>query len=83
VTDFRKYGFKNALPKPYNIKQLKKVLDNIGNLTVLVATEDEHFKERMLEVLDEKGYHSVVINNCKNALQKILDSSFDLILFDP
>lgn len=90
MEDFHQYGFSGVLPKPYNMKQLKSALDEvilevgeIGELTVLIATRDGHFKERVLEVLDKKGYSSVVVDNCKKALLKVLDNSFDLILFDP
>ena len=51
-------------------------------LTVLFAGGDEYLKERVLEVLDKDRHHVVVADNCKDALEKLLDSDFDAIIFD-
>jgi len=76
MVDFQ-YGFSGFLPKPYGLKQLKHTLDevilglvDIEKMTVLVATKDGHFKERALDCY-------------KNALLKMLDNSFHLLLFNP
>ena len=59
----------------------KKVIQS-EKLTVLFASGDEYLKERVLEVLDKDRHHVVVADNCKDALEKLLDSDFDAIIFD-
>ncbi|MCH7773980.1 MAG: response regulator [Bacteroidetes bacterium] len=59
----------------------KKVRES-EKLTVLFASGDEYLKERVLEVLDKDRHHVVVADNCKDALEKLLDSDFDAIIFD-
>ena len=59
----------------------KKVIKS-EKLTVLFASNDDSLKERVLGVLDEDRHHVVVADNCKDALEKLLDSDFDAIIFD-
>ena len=59
----------------------KKVIQS-EKLTVLFASGDEYLKERVLEVLDKDRHHVIVADNCKDALEKLLDSDFDAIIFD-
>ena len=59
----------------------KKVIHS-EKLTVLFASGDEYLKERVLEVLDKDRHHVVVADNCKDVVEKLLDSDFDAIIFD-
>ncbi len=54
-----------------------------SQLSVLVATQDEQIKERVLSVLSDKHYPVVVVDNCEQALEYLLDHDFDVIIFDP
>ena len=59
----------------------KKVTQS-EKLTVLFASRDEGLKEKVLRVLDKDKHRVVVVNTCKDALESLLDSDFDAIIFD-
>ena len=61
---------------------MAKKIAQSEKLTVLFASKDEDLKERVLEVLNQDKHRVVVVNNCKDALESLLDSDFDAIIFD-
>lgn len=52
-------------------------------LTVLIATSDTATRNNLMTVLNEKDYHTVVVDNCKDALEILLEQEFDFTIFDP
>ena len=61
----------------------KKKKKKSAELSVLVATSDGNIQTKILEVLDKKKYTTVVANNCKQTLEKILHQEFDAVILDP
>jgi two-component system response regulator HydG len=49
---------------------------------VLVVDDDIYFTEGLTDILTEKGYIAVAVNGGENALEKIKETSFDVILMD-
>lgn len=52
-------------------------------LTVLIATNDKATRKNLMAVLDESDYHAVIVDNCKDALEMLLEQEFDFTIFDP
>jgi len=51
-------------------------------LTVLFASGDEFLKEQVVEVLDKEKHEIVLVDHCKDLLEKLLESNFDAVIFD-
>jgi DNA-binding NtrC family response regulator len=52
-------------------------------LSVLVATQDEDFREMLLAIAKENEYPITIADSCKDALQILLGNEFDLLVLDP
>ena len=52
-------------------------------LTVLIASHDAATRKKLLNVLDSDPFHSVIVETCKDALEILMDTDFDLVIFDP
>ena len=61
---------------------MAKKVKQSEKLTVLFASRDEYLKERVLRVLDKERHQVVIVDSCKDALENLLDSDFDAIIFD-
>ncbi|MFQ5637203.1 MAG: response regulator [bacterium] len=49
----------------------------------LIATRDASFKDKMSEHLNGRGYQTMFVDNCKDAFIKLIDNSYDFVVFDP
>ena len=49
---------------------------------VLVVDDDISFAESLTDILNEKGYDAVAVNSGEEALEKIKERSFDVVLMD-
>jgi len=54
-----------------------------NKLTVLIATNDKATRKNLMAVLNDSEYHTVIVDNCKDALELLLEQEFDFTIFDP
>lgn len=51
-------------------------------IRVLIVDDDVSFADSLSDILTEKGYEIVAVNKGKDALEKVKETSFDVILMD-
>jgi len=52
------------------------------NATVLIVDDDVHFVDSTADLLNEKGFHCVGVDSGLEAINKVKETSFDVILLD-
>ncbi|MFC1543213.1 response regulator [Candidatus Neomarinimicrobiota bacterium] len=52
------------------------------NATVLIVDDDVHFADSTADLLSEKGFHCVGVNSGLEAINKVKETTFDVILLD-
>lgn len=62
---------------------MEQQANNQGQLTVLLATQDGSLKDRVLAILEEYHCPVAIVDNCIDALERLLDYDFDFVIFDP
>ena len=54
----------------------------VEKIRVLIVDDEDRFAESLSDILSEKGYEATVVNSGTDALGKIEEITFDVILMD-
>ena len=75
-------GARGVLHKPLDLQRLLNLLKEIKPEGILIADDDVEFVASVSEVLAENGYRVGVARDGREAVKRVLDNGFDVLILD-
>ena len=75
-------GARGVLHKPLDLQRLLELLKEIKPEGILIADDDEEFVASVSDVLGENGYRVAVVRDGREAVQRVLENGFDVLILD-